>query len=94
MQIDYQVGIVGSGFGGLIAALQLNKSGRNSFIIFERAAELGGVWRDNIYPGCACDVKSNLYSIATERNPNWSFAFSTQAEILQYLKDVAQKYGL
>lgn len=94
MQIDYQVGIVGSGFGGLIAALELNKSGRNSFIIFERAAELGGVWRDNIYPGCACDVKSNLYSIATERNPDWSFAFSTQPEILQYLKDVAQKYGL
>lgn len=91
---DFQVGIVGAGFGGLIAALRLKNSGRRSFVIFERANSVGGTWRDNIYPGCACDVHSHLYCIASEPNPNWSEAFSSQPEIWAYMKDVVRKNEL
>lgn len=94
MKADYQVGIIGAGFGGLVAALRLQKEGRNSFVIFERAAEVGGTWRDNVYPGCACDIPSHLYSFADELNPNWSRAFSAQPEILAYMKSVVDKHGL
>ncbi|WP_224998662.1 NAD(P)/FAD-dependent oxidoreductase [Cesiribacter sp. SM1] len=94
MKADYSVGIVGAGFAGLVAALQLKKSGRDSFVVFERAAELGGTWRDNVYPGCACDIASPLYSFADEPNPNWSRQYGRQPEILAYLKDVALRNGL
>jgi cation diffusion facilitator CzcD-associated flavoprotein CzcO len=94
MHPDYQVGIIGAGFGGIIAALELQRAGRSSFVLFERAAEIGGVWRDNVYPGCGCDVRSNLYSIAGEPNPNWSSSYATQPEILQYLKDIVERRGL
>jgi len=94
MQTDYQVGIIGAGFGGMIAALRLKESGRNSFVIFERADEVGGTWRENTYPGCACDVQSNLYSIASEPNPNWSETYSPQPEIWAYMKGVADKHRL
>ena len=92
--MDYQVGIVGAGFAGLVAALRLKKSGRNSFVIFERASELGGTWRDNTYPGCACDVASPLYCFSDEPNTNWSRLYSSQPEILNYMKDVVQKNNL
>lgn len=94
MKPDYQVGIIGAGFAGIIAALNLKKSGRNSFIIFERANEVGGTWRDNVYPGCACDVPSPLYSISTEPNPEWPRVFSSQPDILDYLKKVVDKNDL
>lgn len=94
MKADYQVGIVGAGFAGLIAALKLKEAGKNSFIIFERGAEIGGTWRDNIYPGCACDVAVHLYSFAGVPNPCWSNLFAGQAEILDYMKDVVFKKEL
>lgn len=94
MKADFQVGIIGAGFGGLVAALRLQKEGNNSFVIFERASEVGGTWRDNVYPGCACDIPSHLYSFADELNPNWSRAFSAQPEILEYLKGVVDKHNL
>lgn len=94
MKADFQVGIIGAGFAGLVAALRLKKSGRNSFVIFERASEVGGTWRDNIYPGCACDVASPLYSFADEPKPDWSRLYAEQPEILQYIKDVVDKRGL
>ncbi|MCY7375135.1 MAG: NAD(P)/FAD-dependent oxidoreductase [Pyrinomonadaceae bacterium] len=94
MKPDFQVGIVGAGFAGIIAALRLQKSKRDSFVIFERAQEVGGTWRDNIYPGCACDVPSNLYSISFEPNPNWKQMYSPQAEILEYLKTVVRKNNI
>jgi len=62
MQIDFQIGIIGAGFSGIVAALRLQSQGKPSFIILEKAAEIGGTWRDNVYPGCACDVPSHLYS--------------------------------
>lgn len=94
MKADFQVGIIGAGFGGLVAALRLQKAGKNSFVIFERAEDVGGTWRDNVYPGCACDIPSHLYSFADELNPNWSRAFSTQPEILEYIKGVVDKHQL
>ncbi|MBL7989833.1 MAG: NAD(P)/FAD-dependent oxidoreductase [Candidatus Kapabacteria bacterium] len=94
MTADYEFGIVGTGFGGLIAALKLQALGKNSFVMFERASEIGGTWRDNVYPGCACDVQSNLYSIESQPNPAWSHTFSRQPEIWQYMKNVIAKNHL
>jgi cation diffusion facilitator CzcD-associated flavoprotein CzcO len=94
MKMDYEIGIIGAGFAGLTAALRLKQSGRHSFVIFERAGEIGGTWRDNTYPGCACDVASPLYSFAQEPTPDWSQLYSSQPEILAYMKRVAQKYRL
>lgn len=94
MQTDYQCAIIGAGFAGIIAALRLKKSGRNSFVIFEGANELGGTWRDNHYPGCACDVPSIVYSIDNEPNPNWTEFFPHHAEILAYMKMVVQRNDL
>jgi cation diffusion facilitator CzcD-associated flavoprotein CzcO len=91
---DFQIGIVGAGFSGVVAALRLKESNRNSFVILEQAASPGGTWRENTYPGCACDVPSNLYSISSAPNPNWSQAYSGQAEILDYLKRVIADHKL
>ena len=70
------VAIIGSGFGGLAASIKLRKAGIDNFVMFERASELGGTWRDNTYPGCRCDVASNLYSLSFARNPNWTNSYS------------------
>lgn len=91
---DFAVGIIGAGFAGIIAAMQLQKQGRNNFIIFERADQVGGTWRDNTYPGCACDVPSHVYSIAAAPNPSWSRMFSPQPEILAYMQAVVRDNGL
>jgi cation diffusion facilitator CzcD-associated flavoprotein CzcO len=91
MAVNYETGIVGAGFGGIIAALELQRTGHRSFVIFERAREVGGVWRENTYPGCACDVRSHLYSIETQPNPDWTESYASQPEILQYLKDVVRR---
>jgi cation diffusion facilitator CzcD-associated flavoprotein CzcO len=89
-----RIAIVGSGFAGIGMAIRLLQMGVNSFTIYESAAEIGGTWRDNIYPGAACDVPSHLYSFSFEPNPNWSRAFSPQAEIFAYLKHCVRKYQL
>ena len=64
------------------------------FVIVEKADDIGGTWRDNSYPGCACDVPSHLYSFSFEPKATWSKLFSPQPEILDYLKGVTEKYGL
>jgi len=94
MQPDFQTGIIGAGFAGIIAALRLQQSNRHSFVLFEKAAEVGGTWRDNIYPGCACDVPSHLYSISFAPNPHWTKMYSSQSEIWEYMKEVVQKNAL
>lgn len=93
-KIDYKIGIIGGGFGGLGAGIRLKKENRNDFVIFERAEEVGGTWRDNTYPGCACDIPSHLYSYSFEMNPNWSRAYSKQPEILAYIIACKKKYAL
>ncbi len=88
------IAIIGSGFSGIGMGIQLKKAGITDFMIFERASELGGTWRDNTYPGVACDVSSHMYSFSFEPNPDWSRMFSPQQEILQYLKNTVKKYEL
>ena len=87
------IAIVGSGFAGLAAAIRLRAEGRD-FVILERAHDLGGTWRDNTYPGCACDVPSHLYSFSFALNPDWSRSFSPQEEIFEYLKKTARAYDV
>jgi cation diffusion facilitator CzcD-associated flavoprotein CzcO len=88
------VAIVGSGFAGLGAAVKLAEAGRNDFVILEKGASVGGTWRDNTYPGCACDVQSHLYSFSFAPNPNWTRTFARQPEIRAYLESIADRYGL
>ena len=90
----FKVVIVGTGFSGLGQAIQLEKAGIRDYVILEKATEVGGTWRDNSYPGCACDVQSHMYSFSYEQNPDWSRSFSPQPEIFEYLKGVADKYRL
>ena len=90
----HQVVIIGSGFSGLGMGVQLKKAGSDDFVILERAADLGGTWRDNTYPGCQCDVESNLYSYSFALNPTWSRTYPLQAEIWEYLRLCAEKFQL
>lgn len=90
----HDVVIVGSGFSGLGMGIFLKKAGRHDFVILEKAGDIGGTWRDNHYPGAACDVPSHMYSYSFEQNPNWSRFYSGQAEILAYMKACAKKYNL
>jgi cation diffusion facilitator CzcD-associated flavoprotein CzcO len=85
--------IIGTGFSGLGVAIALQKQNVD-FLILEKADDIGGTWRDNTYPGAACDVPSHLYSFSFEPKPDWKHVFSYQPEIFDYLKGVAAKYGL
>ncbi|AQG80168.1 flavin-containing monooxygenase [Spirosoma montaniterrae] len=94
MKPDVDVAIVGAGFAGLGAAIRLQQRGKTSFVIFERASDVGGTWRDNVYPNCACDVPSHLYSFSFAPNPAWSRKYSPQPEILTYLQNVVEQFTL
>lgn len=89
-----EVAVIGSGFSGLGMGIRLKKAGMTNFRIFEKAGDVGGTWRDNIYPGCACDVKSQLYSYSFEPSAEWSNAYANQGEILKYIRFCATKYGM
>ena len=89
-----EVAIVGAGLAGLGMAIALRRAGRTDFIVLERAASVGGTWRDNTYPGVACDVPSHLYGFADYPNPDWSGVFAKGAEIRGYLEDVAERERL
>ena len=91
---DFPIAILGAGFAGIGAAIQLKKAGIHSFTMFERASEVGGTWRDNTYPGAACDVPSHVYSLSFEPKPDWSRAFSRSEEIQEYLLGLVEKWGL
>jgi cation diffusion facilitator CzcD-associated flavoprotein CzcO len=91
---DFPIAIIGAGFAGIGAAIQLKKAGIHSFTIFERASEIGGTWRDNTYPGAACDVPSHVYSLSFEQNPSWSRRYASSWEIQEYLLGVVDKHGL
>ncbi|MFF4368569.1 flavin-containing monooxygenase [Streptomyces sp. NPDC001594] len=89
-----RVAVIGSGFGGLGAAVRLRREGITDFVVLERADSVGGTWRDNSYPGCACDVPSHLYSFSFAPNPDWPRTFSGQPAIRAYLEHVADTFGL
>lgn len=86
--------IVGTGFGGLGMAIRLKQAGFHDFTVLEQANGVGGTWRDNHYPGAACDIESHLYSFSFEPNPGWTRTFAPQREILAYLEHCADKYGI
>ncbi len=89
-----RVAIVGAGFAGLGTAARLRAEGIDDVTIFERAESVGGVWRDNVYPGAACDVESHLYHLADDPNPDWSRWFAQQPEIRSYLERVVESRDL
>jgi len=91
---EFPIAIIGAGFAGIGAAIQLKQAGILSFTMYERAGEIGGTWRDNTYPGCACDVPSHVYSFSFEQNPNWNRAYAPAAEIQQYLLDCVARHRL
>src|ERR1700733_11295597 len=86
--------IVGAGFGGIGLGIQLKKAGRHDFIILEKSDSVGGVWRQNRYPGAACDVPSHLYSFSFEPSADWPDRYASQSDILAYLTHCARKHGL
>ena len=86
--------IIGAGFAGVGLAIRLQQAGIDDFTILERADSIGGTWRENTYPGCACDVASHLYSFSFAPNPDWSRAYSRQPEILDYVRAVATEHGV
>src|SRR4051794_18755658 len=91
---DLKVVIVGAGFGGIAAAIELLRHGFRDLVILERAGEIGGTWHYNGYPGSACDVPSHLYSFSFAQRRDWTRLCSPRDEILAYLKGVAREYGV
>ena len=85
--------MLGAGFGGIAMGIQLKRAGYD-FTIYEKGDGVGGTWRDNSYPGAACDVPSHLYSFSFELNPWWSRTYATQPEILSYIERVTDQYGV
>jgi cation diffusion facilitator CzcD-associated flavoprotein CzcO len=92
MEID--IAIIGAGFGGLGAAIRLQQAGFTDLLVFDAGDDVGGTWRDNTYPGCACDVPSHLYSFSFAPNPDWSDTFSGQQEIWDYLRACVDRFGI
>ena len=86
--------IIGSGFGGLGMAIHLKRAGIDSFTILEKAERIGGTWRDNTYPGAACDSPSFGFCYSFEQKTDWSRKWAEQPEILAYIDHCARKYDL
>jgi cation diffusion facilitator CzcD-associated flavoprotein CzcO len=91
---EVRVAIIGSGFAGLGMAIALTRRGESDFVVLERADDVGGTWRDNTYPGAACDVQSHLYSFSFAPNPDWERSYSAQPEIQAYLQRTADRFGV
>ncbi|MFM8862124.1 MAG: flavin-containing monooxygenase [Acidimicrobiia bacterium] len=89
-----ELAIIGTGFGGLAAGRMARRRGIHSFVLLERSESVGGTWRDNTYPGCACDIPSALYSFSFAPNPEWSRRYPSQPEIRDYLEKVTDDFGL
>ncbi|HCI82421.1 MAG TPA: 4-hydroxyacetophenone monooxygenase, partial [Ktedonobacter sp.] len=88
------IAILGTGFSGLGMAIRLKQSGEDDFVVMEKANDIGGTWRDNTYPGCACDIQSHLYSFSFALNPRWTHVYSRQREIRDYLRNCAKRFGI
>ncbi|MET9862599.1 NAD(P)/FAD-dependent oxidoreductase [Streptomyces smyrnaeus] len=93
-QEHVRVAVIGTGFGGLGAAVRLRRAGVTDFVVLERRDAVGGTWHDNTYPGCACDIPSHLYSFSFAPNPQWPRSFSPQPDIHAYLERVTDTFGL
>ena len=86
--------IIGAGMAGILSAIKLQEAGLTDFTVYEKADRLGGTWRDNTYPGIACDVPSHLYTYSFAPNPDWTHMYSPGPEIWDYFSSVAQRYGV
>jgi cation diffusion facilitator CzcD-associated flavoprotein CzcO len=93
-QGSLSVAVVGGGFAGVGAAVMLRRAGHHDVTVFERGERVGGVWNHNTYPGAACDVPSHLYEFSFQPNPRWSRRYAPQAEIQEYLEDLARRHGV
>lgn len=89
-----EVAIAGAGFGGLCMAIKLLEAGIKDFVVLEKGHDVGGAWRDNTYPGAACDVQSHMYSYSFATKPDWTKRYAPWDEIQQYILDVTEKYGV
>src|SRR3978361_2136679 len=92
--LDCEIVIVGAGVAGIGAGIALRKEGCTDFVVLEKADEVGGTWRDHTYPGLTVDVPSLIYSFSFEPKPDWSSLWATQAELLDYLRECTDKYGV
>jgi cation diffusion facilitator CzcD-associated flavoprotein CzcO len=91
---DVEIAIIGAGFGGLGMAIRLKQQGVQDFVVLEREADVGGTWAVNTYPGCQCDVPSNLYSFSFAPNPEWTHSYPLQPQIHRYLRRCAERFGI
>ncbi|MEM7252377.1 MAG: NAD(P)/FAD-dependent oxidoreductase [Pseudomonadota bacterium] len=91
---EARIAILGAGFAGLGAAMMLRRAGFADLTLFEGSDRVGGTWRDNTYPGCACDIQSHLYSFSFAKNPDWSTKYPEQPEIQRYLEGCVEDHGL
>jgi cation diffusion facilitator CzcD-associated flavoprotein CzcO len=91
---SYRVVVVGAGLSGIAAAAKLSMAGISDFVVLEKADRIGGTWRDNTYPGCACDIPAAVYSFSFNPNPNWSRNFVGQPELLAYIEDTVRRFDL
>src|SRR5215813_8481320 len=92
--IDHEVVVIGAGFSGIGAGIELRRKGFHDFVILESAGDLGGTWRDNTYPGIAVDIPSFTYSFSFAQNPGWSRVFAPGRELKAYADRCADRYGL
>jgi len=91
---ELEVVIVGAGFGGLCMGIRLLEAGIRDFLVLEKGHEVGGTWRDNTYPGAACDVQSHLYSYSFDGKPDWSRRYAGWEEIQRYILDTTERHGM
>src|SRR5206468_502360 len=82
-----RIAVIGAGLGGIAAVIELKNAGHDDIVVLEKADDVGGVWRENTYPGAACDVPSPFYSYSFELNAKWPRRFSRQPAILEYIRD-------
>ncbi len=86
--------VVGAGFSGIGMAIRMLENGLTDFLLLEAADDVGGTWRDNTYPGCACDIPSRVYSFSFAQNPEWSTAYPRQQEIWDYMRATVDRFGV
>jgi len=94
MNAAKRVLVIGAGMSGMLAAIQLLKSGRSNFVVYEKAGQVGGTWRDNVYPGLKCDVPASMFSYSFEPNLKYSSRFPIGSEIQSYLLSITKQYNL
>src|SRR5580692_6668794 len=93
-QPDHEVVIIGAGLGGIGMGIALRRAGIEDFVLLERAADIGGTWRDNTYPGIAVDIPAQAYQFSFELNPHWSRVFAPGAEVRAYIDHCADAYAV